>query len=282
MGRRRALESALFAWFDTHGRTIDVRAAQSPWEVLILEVMSQQTRIDRVGPYWRAFLERWPTPAALAAATTHDLLAAWAGLGYNRRALALREAARAIVRDYGGEVPAALDALVGLPGVGPYTARAVSATAFGRPVAPVDVNVGRVVRRIAGIASGRRAIQAEADALVSRDDPRRWVSAVMDLAATVCTRREPRCEACPVASLCASRGTRGDAPARRPGGERFESTNRWLRGRILARVRAAGDGRWVWFGEPLGSHSTERVRAALVALAADGFVERDGDRARIA
>jgi A/G-specific adenine glycosylase len=281
MTRRRAIERALFAWFDAHGRTLDVRTAQTPWEVLVLEVMSQQTQIDRVGPFWRVFVARWPTPSALAEAPTHDLLATWAGLGYNRRALALREAARTIARDHGGEVPSDPDALVGLPGVGPYTARAVAATAFGRPVAPVDVNVGRVVRRLAGIAEGRRAIQAAADALISRDDPRRWVSSVMDLAVTTCTRRMPRCDECPVASLCASRGTAGDVPVRRDEA-RFEATNRWLRGRILATLRDAGAGAWTSFDGAIGDHAADRVAAALAELAAEGFVERDGERARIA
>jgi A/G-specific adenine glycosylase len=280
MPRRSTVERALFVWFDANGRALDVRAAVSPWEVLVLEVMSQQTQIDRVGPFWRAFIDRWPTAAALAEAPTHDLLAAWAGLGYNRRALALREAARTIVRDHGGEVPSDPDALVALPGVGPYTARAVAATAFGRPVAPVDVNVGRVVRRLAGISSGRQAIQAEADALISRSDPRRWVSAVMDLAATICTRRDPRCDDCPVAAECASRGSAGDVPPRRDRA-RFESTNRWLRGRILARLREAGPGAWTVLDRPIGDHPVERVDAAVAALAAEGFLERDGDRARI-
>lgn len=281
MADRSDLERALLDWFDAHGRTLDVREAETPWEVLVLEVMSQQTQIDRVGPYWRAFVRRWPSPAALAAASTHDLLGAWAGLGYNRRALALREAARVVVRDHGGDVPDDPAVLTALPGIGPYTARAVAATAFGRPVAPVDVNVGRVVRRIAGIARGRPAIQAAADDLISRDDPRRWVSAVMDLAATICTRRNPRCEACPVADLCASRGTAGDAPDANPKTARFESTNRWLRGRILARLREAAPGAWVTFRRPIGPHPTDRVAIALAALAGEGFLELDGSRARI-
>jgi A/G-specific adenine glycosylase len=279
--RRGALERALLAWFDARGRALDVRAARTPWEVLVIEVMSHQTQIERVGSYWRTFVERWPNPAALAAASTGEVLAAWAGLGYNRRALALREAARAIVADHGGEVPADVTALEALAGIGPYTARAVAATAFGRPLAPVDVNVRRVVGRLIGGSPDRATVQAEADRLVSRLDPRRWVSAVMDLAATVCTRRAPRCQACPVARSCASRGTAGDATLRRAT-KPFEHTNRWLRGRILARVREAGDRGWVSFAGPIGSHAPERVRSALAALAAEGFIEHDGDRARIA
>ena len=280
MSRRDDIERALLGWFNANGRTLDVREAETSWEVLVLEVMSQQTQIDRVGPYWRAFVGRWQTPAALAGASTHDLLEVWAGLGYNRRALALREAARVIVRDHGGEVPDDPAILTALPGIGPYTARAVAATAFGRPVAPVDVNVGRVVRRVAGIATGRQAIQAAADELISRDDPRRWVSAVMDLAATICTRRNPRCGECPVARRCASRGTAGDPPVRSSPG-RFEATNRWLRGRILAHVREADPGEWVSLEGRIGTHPPERVEAALDALAAEGFLEREGNRVRL-
>ena len=278
---RDEIESALIAWFDAHGRTLEVRQASTPWQVLVLEVMSQQTQIDRVGSYWRAFVDRWPTPAALAEATTHDLLRAWAGLGYNRRALALRDAARTIVDDHHGQVPPDLDALVALPGVGPYTARAVAATAFGLPLAPVDVNVGRVVRRLAGIESGRPAIQHAADDLISRTDPRRWIAAVMDLAATRCTRRNPACGDCPVAVWCASRGTLGDATAKSDG-RRFETTNRWLRGRILAHLREARSGDWVTIEGPIGIHGRERVAAALSALASEGFLVMDGDRARLA
>ena len=143
----------LFRWHDSAAAPSPSGEAATPWQVLVAEVMSQQTGIERVGPAWRRFIERWPTPADLAAAGTHELLAAWAGLGYNRRALALREAARAIVADHGGRVPATVEALERLPGVGPYTARAVAAAAFGVPVAPLDVNTRRVVSRVLGVSS---------------------------------------------------------------------------------------------------------------------------------
>lgn len=280
MSRPRALKTALLRWQASSGRTLEARAATSPWDVLVVEVMSQQTQIERVGRRWRSFVERWPDPAALSRAGTHDLLAEWAGLGYNRRALALRETARRIVRDHDGAVPEDLDALVALPGIGPYTARAILATAFGRPVAPVDVNVRRVVTRMHGgkVATGR--IQAAADSMVTRRDPKRWVWAVMDLAATVCSRRAPRCSECPIREACASAGTVGEEPIA-GAGTSFESTNRWLRGQVLARLRAAGPGAWIPFAGPIGTHGTTAVSTALTALEAEGFLEREGMLARL-
>src|SRR6187200_2735821 len=194
---RRSLNSRLFRWHQARRRPLLIRQAADPWQVLVAEVMSQQTGIERVGPAWRRFVDRWPTPADLAEAGTHELLAAWAGLGYNRRALALRECARRIVADHGGRVPATVAELDSLPGIGPYTARAV---------APLDVNVRRVVARLLGIPSSSSELQAAADDLVSRAQPGRWLDAVMDLASGTCTPRAPSCGACPLATLCASKG----------------------------------------------------------------------------
>ncbi|MBF6603971.1 MAG: A/G-specific adenine glycosylase [Chloroflexi bacterium] len=284
-------------WYRREGRTLEVRATADPWAVLVAETMSQQTQIARVGPFWRRFIDRWPTPAALAAASTPDLLAAWAGLGYNRRALALRDAARRIVAEHGGVVPSDIGALQALPGVGPYTARAVAASAFGMPVAPVDVNVRRVVSRFTGL-SGARAVQDAADRLIgtSASGPAVWVHAVMDLAATICVRRHPACDRCPVAAGCVSRGTMGDEPSRRPVGGAdgsatrssarsaavpFRRTNRWLRGRLVARAREAAPGSWVVFDGPIGDHDSAAVIRALAGLAAEGFIEVDGDLFRL-
>ncbi|MHB8672927.1 MAG: HhH-GPD family protein [Candidatus Limnocylindrales bacterium] len=287
----------LIDWYRREGRTLEVRATADPWAVLVAETMSQQTQIARVGPFWRRFIDRWPTPAALASASTPDLLAAWAGLGYNRRALALRDAARRIVAEHGGVVPSEIGALQALPGVGPYTARAVAASAFRKPVAPVDVNVRRVVSRITGL-SGARAVQEAADRLIGSctSGPALWVHAVMDLAATICVRRHPACDRCPVAAGCVSRGTMGDEPWRRPVDDAdgsitravtrsaavpFRRTNRWLRGRLLARAREAAAGSWVVFDGPIGDHDGVAVIRALAELAAEGFIEVDGDRARL-
>ena len=281
---RRTFGRALVGWHATHRRDIAVRRTNDPWAILVAEVMSQQTRIERIGPAWERFVTRWPQPADLATAGTRDLLQAWAGLGYNRRALALREAARAIVRDHGSRVPSSVEALERLPGIGPYTARAVAGSAFGVPVAPLDVNVRRVVRRVIGGDAPARELQAVADGLVTQDDPRAWLDGVMDLAATVCMPRVPRCAECPLRTMCATSAT-GDvaaAPSTRVPGPRFTSTNRWLRGRLLATVREAPSGAWVEAPDRLGEHDRVAVLAALDGLERDGFVQLRDGRARLA
>jgi len=280
---RRAFGRALALWHATHRRDLAVRRANDPWAILVAEVMSQQTQIERIGPAWERFITRWPEPADLATAGTRDLLQAWAGLGYNRRALALREAARAIVRDHGSRVPSSVEALERLPGIGPYTARAVAGSAFGVPVAPLDVNVRRVVRRVIGGDAPARELQTMADGLVSKEDPRGWLDGVMDLAATVCTPRAPRCAECQLRLMCATSAT-GDvaaAPSTRAPAPRFTSTNRWLRGRLLATVREAPSGAWIDAPDQLGEHDRVAVLAALQGLERDGFVELRDGRARL-
>jgi A/G-specific adenine glycosylase len=274
---------AIAAWHVTTRRDLAVRRAAEPWPILVAEVMSQQTQIERIGPAWTRFVGRWPDPRGLAAADTRDLLRAWAGLGYNRRALALREAARTIVREHGGRVPGTVAELERLPGIGPYTARAVAASAFGVPVAPLDVNVRRVMGRVVGDAVPPGRLQDAADGLVSRSDPRAWVDAVMDLAATVCTVRAPRCATCPLAAMCRSAGSITD-PVRAPTSSAtpFARTNRWLRGRLLAAVRDAPADGWVDAPDGLGEHNRDAVLAALRGLERDGFVEFREGRARLA
>jgi A/G-specific adenine glycosylase len=268
---------ALFAWHVDHRRDLAVRRSKDPWAILVGEVMSQQTQIERIAPAWERFVARWAEAATLAAADTRDLLKAWAGLGYNRRALALREAARTIVRDHDGRVPRSVEALERLPGIGPYTARAVAASAFGVPVAPLDVNVRRVVGRVIGDELASGAFQAAADGLVARRDPRGWLDAVMDLATTVCTPRTPDCAACPLRRMCATRGVEVRTSSARVPAPRFASTNRWLRGRLLATIRETPAGTWVEAPDQLGEHDRTAVLAAMRGLERDGFIEvRDG------
>lgn len=275
-GMRRALNTRLFRWHRGHRRDLAVRSATDPWAILVAEVMSQQTGIERIEVPWRQLLARWPTPAALAAASTAELLRAWSGLGYNRRALALRAAAQQILDDHGGRVPRAVDDLARLPGLGPYTARAVAASAFGVAVAPLDVNVRRVVGRVTGAEDG---LQVVADMLVSPGQPRRWLDAVMDLATLVC-RPEPACSICPVATLCVSAGAASRPPVPRPS-PRFRATRRWLRGRLVA-AAVASHAEWVAIPDGLGLHDAAAVAAALNDLQAEGFIRVDGDRMRVA
>ena len=292
-----ALSAAALDWYDANGRDLAFRRSADPWAVLVSEVMAQQTQASRAAEAWSTFIDRYPTPAALAAASDADVIRAWRGLGYNRRAVALRGAAIRIVDDHGGRVPDSLDGLVALPGVGPYTARAVLAIAFGRPVAALDTNIRRVLDRVVGpMPSAPAALQAAADAWVPADRPSAWTHALMDLGATICRKRDPRCDACPLRALCRfaetdaeqSRATALSGPPYRgapsraapkggaPRPARFESTTRWLRGRILDRLRDARDGDWIEFDGPIGTHASEAVRAAVLALGSEGLVEIDG------
>ena len=158
-------QAAILAWYDARGRSLPFRGQRDPYAILVSEVMAQQTQISRVSEQWATFMTTFPTVESLADAPIADVLRAWRGLGYNRRALNLQRAARVIVSEHGGTVPSSLDELLRLPGVGPYTARAVAALAFGQAVGPVDTNVRRVLGRLVsadGVTSARE-LQSIAD-----------------------------------------------------------------------------------------------------------------------
>lgn len=273
------IRSALIEWYLARARPLRIRTTREPWAVLVSEVMAQQTQIARVDQAWVGFMERYPTPRILAQASTAEVLRSWAGLGYNRRALNLQRAAAIIEREHGGSVPSAIEALMALPGVGAYTARAVAAIAFGRPVAAVDTNVRRVLHRMMGDELAPAALQAAADTLVDPEHPATWTHASMELGATVCVSRNPRCEACPVARWCASAGQ--VVAARRPAvtAPAFEHTTRWLRGRIIERLRALDDGAWMSLPPAIGEHDALAIEAAVGALQREGLLERRPDGA---
>ena len=281
------LRASILAWYDARARALPFRASRDPWAILVSEAMAQQTQISRVVEKWGPFMAAFPTVHALAAATPADVLRAWQGLGYNRRALNLWRAARTIVEEHGGRVPEEVADLARLPGVGPYTARAVAAIAFGRPVGAVDTNVRRVIGRITGGAEGltEAALQVAADAMVPSDRPADWTHAVMDVGATLCRPRRPDCGACPAQAWCeyaAAPPTLAPPVARTRPDRRFETTSRWLRGRILEQLRAAADGVWTTIPGPLGTHDADAVGDALAALARDGLVELDAVDPQIA
>jgi A/G-specific adenine glycosylase len=186
------VEALLLAWFQRHRRELPWRRTRDPYAILVSEVMLQQTQVERVVPRYLAWLERWPTPAALSAASTAEVIRQWQGLGYNRRALALHRAAKRVAADGWPRDPGEL------PGVGPYTAAAIRNFAWREPVLPIDVNVRRVLDRT-GASFSHEAAQA-----------------LMDLGATVCIARVPRCRDCPLAVSCPARGSRFE-PARKQG-----------------------------------------------------------------
>ncbi len=228
------MEELLLAWFRENGRDLPWRKTRDPYAILVSEVMAQQTQVERVVPRWEGWLERWPTVEVLAAAPTAEVIREWQGLGYNRRALALHRAAQQVAA-HGWP-----DDLTELPGVGRYTADAVSCFAFGHPVLPADVNVRRVSERT------RREFSPAA------------AQALMDLGKTVCLARVPRCDQCPLADACPSRGRRFE-PARRQGP--FEGSFRQRRAATLRTVVAG---------------SQPEDAEAVASLARDGLVRVDG------
>ena len=232
------MEAALLTWFEVCGRDLPWRRTRDPYSILVSEVMLQQTQVDRVVPRYLDWLERWPTVEALAAASPADVIRAWQGLGYNRRGLNLHRAARQIARDGWP------DDLTKLPGVGPYTAAAVGSFAFGRDVLPVDTNVRRVQERTGNEFSPRAG------------------QALMDLGATVCLARVPRCGICPLAAACPSRGRRYEPIRKQP---RFEGSFRQRRAATLRLVAAA-------------ERTLEELDAdAVQSLARDGLVQVEAD-----
>ncbi len=203
-----ALRRRLLAWYGRHRRALPWRGTRDPYRIWVSEVMLQQTQVAAVTPYYRAFLARFPTLASLARARAADVLAAWAGLGYYRRARHLHAAARLVVREHGGRVPDRPETFGRLPGVGHYTAGAVLSIAFDHPLPALDGNVARVLARLEALPvtlrdpRGARALQTLAQALVPTRRPGDWNQALMELGATVCVPRAPRCPECPVRRWC--------------------------------------------------------------------------------
>jgi A/G-specific adenine glycosylase len=194
---------ALLRWYDEHRRDLPWRETRDPYRIWLSEIMLQQTRVAAVLDHYRIFLERFPNVQALAAASEDAVLAAWSGLGYYRRARMLHQAARQIAEKHGGSFPRNSEALLTLPGIGRYTSAAIASIAFAEPVAVVDGNVDRVLHRFIGINLTTRQIWQHAQALLANSRPGDFNQAVMELGATVCVPREPRCPMCPVRNWCA-------------------------------------------------------------------------------
>ena len=274
-----ALQRALPAWAEPRLRDLPWRRTRDPWRVLVAEVMLQQTGVARVLERYERFCELFPTAEACAASPASAVIEEWRGLGYNRRALHLHAAAGLVVA--AGRFPDDLDGLLALPGVGPYTARAVLALAFEEDTGVVDTNVGRLLARLSGRRLTRAEAQETADRLVPAGQAWLWNQALFDLGATVCTRRAPACGACPVRRHCAWRGM-GPDPADGSAGVSvaqapFEGSDRQGRGRLVEALRA-GPQPAAAAPRLMGlEDDPPRARRIVASLLADGLVvERDG------
>ena len=299
-----SLAEALIAWFDSFGRaSLPWRTDRAPYRIAVSEFMLQQTQVERVVPIFTAFVGRWPGFAELARASQADVVRAWKGLGYNSRAVRLHRLAKAVVERHGGELPADEAALRALPGVGPYTAAAIAAFAFDASVVAFDTNVRRIVHRTQlGLEWPPLASDANLAALAAKLVPREggfaFNSALMDLGATLCTARAPKCLLCPLQKTCAAapvdarllaalaaKYARERSPQERL---RFEATTRYVRGRVIDRLRALEEEERISLLDLYGAlapalphHDAAAVERVALALERDGVVERSGDAVRL-
>jgi A/G-specific adenine glycosylase len=268
------LEEALLAWYAACRRDLPWRKTRDPYAIWISEIMLQQTRVETVVPYWERFLSRFPTVKRLAEADEGDVLASWSGLGYYRRARLLHAGARAVAAQ--GAVPKTRDALLDVPGIGPYTAGAIASIAFGEAVGLVDGNVARVLARLFAIdddmrkPAGLRRAQALADAIVAKRDPGAWNQALMELGATVCKPQAPSCETCPAQNLCRARAEGRErelpvlAPKAAPRPRRVQCLVATRRGAVLL-ARRTHDSLFAGLWEPPSIEGAARARTELLA-----------------
>lgn len=304
----RSLRAALLGWFAQHARDLPWRRTRDPYHILVSEVMLQQTQVDRVLPRYHAFLARFPTLEALAAAPVAEVIREWAGLGYNRRAVNLQRAARAVLDTHGGQFPREVAALRALPGIGPYTAGALACFAFEQDVAFMDTNIRRVVRRVfanpAADPSESELLALAADALPPGQGWA-WNQAIMELGALICAAAAPACWRCPLRPHCRDYAARVEAdqqaltvgapapaaPARRIAERRespFAGSSRWYRGRIVAALRELPAGQSLALAE-LGARlkpgfapdDEPWLRDLAEALARDGLAAFDGQALRL-
>ncbi len=278
----------LAAWWEVNARDLPWRFGRtSPWGVLVSEVMSQQTPMTRVVPYWTVWMTTWPDAAALADATTAEVVTAWGRLGYPRRALRLRECAYAIANDYSNELPCTYDELVALPGIGDYTASAVISFAYGKRIAVIDTNIRRVLSRIFHGAESRGGAATKSERVLTADvlpiddaASVTWNQSVMELGAVICTARSPQCDVCPLSQMCVflKQGRPGLGERRTRPRQRFDGTDRQVRGIVLDALRKlpAGDALSRTQTRELWSDHVQ-LDACIASLDDDGLIEMTPD-----
>jgi A/G-specific adenine glycosylase len=305
-----AIREALLEWFAESGRDLPWRHTRDPYKIMVSEIMLQQTQVDRVVPKYQAFLELFPTLAVLAAAPVAEVIRAWTGLGYNRRAVNMQRAARAVLEEYGGQFPHDMAELLKLPGIGPYTAGAIACFAFEQDVAFMDTNIRRVVQRLfAGPEEsaplGEAQLIAIARAAVPPGQGWAWNQAIMELGALICTAAAPACWRCPVQAHCRAYAARRAAdeqlfssenlPARQPlrrVAERREpayaGSNRFYRGRVIEALRQIRPGETLPL--PVLGHRVKEgfaegdmpwLRALVDGLARDGLLALQDEQVRL-
>lgn len=280
------LHERLLGWYESCRRDLPWRRTRDPYAIWVSEIMLQQTRVETVIPYYERFLSRFPDVVALADAAVDDVLALWSGLGYYRRARLLHRGAAAVA-SAGGVVPESREALLAVPGIGRYTAGAVASIAYGEPVGLVDGNVARVYARLFALEddmrrpAGLRRVERLADELVAARDPGAWNQALMELGATVCTPRAPRCHACPVSASCRARAE-GRAerlpvltPKAAPVATRVQALVATHGDRVLL-ARRTPDRPFGGLWEPPSAEGTTKARAALAAGLGVARVRRVG------
>lgn len=274
----------LLDWFDGLARDLPWRATREPWAILVAELMLQQTQVSRVIERWPRFLERFPDPTACAGAPVADLIDEWSGLGYNRRAVNLHRAAKTIASDHGGQVPTELGELLALPGIGPYTARAIRVFAFETDDAVVDTNVARILARTLNRTLKPAEAQREADQRVPSNDGWRWNQAMLDLGARHCSSK-PDCVGCPLTDRCAWFGAGHPEPDPAIGSaavsakqSTFAGSDREGRGRLVRQLRT-GPVHASAVNEVLGwPDDPDRCRRVIERLTSDGLIEVDEKR----
>ncbi len=278
------IHDRLVRWYEDHHRSFPWRESDDPWEILVVEVMSQQTQLDRITDPWAAFVERWPTPADLATSNRSEVVSFWSEhrLGYNRRAVHLHEAATRIVEEFDGTVPSLPAELETLPGVGPYTANAVASFAFGTGEAVVDTNVKRILYRAFEVPDDRDAFERVANDLADHDAIGAWNAAIMELGGVAC-RKTPRCDEaeCPLRDQCSAYRTGDFTAPDVPTQPDFEGSRRQFRGRVLQTLRASGPlavdelGRKIRVDyEPDGDAGRAWLEGILEDMDDDGLIEQ--------
>lgn len=281
-----SIRRRLLPWFSVHRRDLPWRRTKDPYAILVSEIMLQQTQVDRVIPKYTAWLKTFPTVRSLARAPLSKVLKLWSGLGYNSRGMRLRELARVVVSEYSGHIPSDVETLEKLPGIGPYTARAIASFAFHRNEPAIDTNIRRVISRI---FFGPRwptysKLKSMVDIVAPAGEMHTWNAALMDFGALVCQARRPKCEQCPVQLYCRAYPAILRQPVSRPRQRvRFETTDRFWRGRIVARlvVRSATTADMYSHLCTIGDISRVRFTKLVEKLVAENILHRTSSRLAI-